>query len=279
MNTINESIKSCETIESNREEVQELFETLEDMNMKLIESEKARTRFLSLIRNEFDNPLVGMVSLMGQLHATLKEKGGEDFELLHLAYMDALKLNYQLSNIVSAATVETGVLEKNLSLFSIVSMLDDIDSALTYIFENKKNTVLKHLLCPDTIYNDRDKIYTIIINLLANAYEYSEPNTEVSVEIFEDDQKLFIIVRNIGLEIKDKKAIFDAFYQQGQGFNRTHQGLGIGLSITKVFIEFLGGEILITRDDNTNVFIASLPIYENGDEVSFGAELDGFMFD
>ncbi len=236
MNTINESIKSSATIESNSEEVQELFETLEDMNMKLIESEKARTRFLSLIRNEFDNPLVGMVSLMGQLHATLKENGGEDFELLHLAYMDALKLNYQLSNIVSAATVETGVLEKNLSLFSIVSMLDDIDNALMYIFENKKNIVVKNVSCPDTIYNDRDKIYTIIINLLANAYEYSEANTEVKIEIFEDEQKLFIIVTNIGLEIKDKKAIFDAFYQQVQVFNRTHQGLGIGLSITKLFI-------------------------------------------
>ncbi|MFA6397089.1 MAG: HAMP domain-containing sensor histidine kinase [Sulfurimonas sp.] len=274
-----EIIKTHVQAESKIGELKDLFESLEIMNMKLVESEKSKTRFLSLIRNEFDNPLVGMVSLMGQLHTTLKAKGGEEYELLHLAYMDALKLNYQLSNIVSAAAVETDVLEKNISLFNIASMMEDIDQGLTYILENKQNKVVKNITCSDAIYNDRDKIYTIIINLLANAYEYSLPDTEISIDIFEDDKKLFMSVRNVGSEIKDKKALFDAFYQQGQGFSRPHQGLGIGLSITKVFVEFLGGEIFITRDGNANVFIASLPLYENSDQISFGAELDGFMFD
>lgn len=258
---------------------EDCFTQVEKLNAKLVEAESSKTRFLSLIRNEFDNPLVGMVTLLRQLNTTVGAKDDEDGETAHLVYMDALKLNFQLSNILAVASVETGVLEKNITIFNIASMLKDIDDALSHLFEKKNLKVTKTLQCADEIFNDRDKVYTILINLIANAYEYCTPGTEVTIDIFEDDGKLFVSVRNRGDKIKDAQAIFDAFYQQKQGFSRVHQGLGVGLSVVGAFVDFLGGEIFVSRDGECNVFVASLPVYENSNEVSFGGELDAFMFD
>jgi signal transduction histidine kinase len=255
------------------------FRQREKLSAKLIEAEKSKTRFLSLIRNEFDNPLVGMVVLLGQLHKSMKKRNDEDFETLDLVYMDALKLNFQLSNIIAVAAVETGMLEKNTTIFNINSMIDDIDSALGFLFEEKHLKVSRNIQCSEEIFNDRDKIHSILINLIANAYKYCTPNTEVGIELFEDDGKLFISIRNRGDKIKDANAIFDAFYQQKEGYNRVSQGLGIGLSVVGAFIDFLGGNIFVTRDGDSNVFVASIPTYTHDGEVSMGTELDSFMFD
>ena len=86
-------------------------------------------------------------------------------------------------------------------------------------------------------------------------------------------------VRNDGVEIQDSQAVFDAFYQQKQGFNRAHQGLGVGLSVVGAFVDFLGGEISISRENESNIFTAKIPAYAHDGEVSMGDELDAFMFD
>lgn len=258
---------------------EDCFNELTQLNKKLVEAERSRNRFLSLIRNEFDNPLVGMVSLLRQLDTSMKQYKSEEYDALHLVYMDALKLNFQLSNIISVASVETGVLEKNSCLFNILSMLNDIDDALAHLFEAKNLKVAKKVLCPEEIYNDRDKIYAILINLLSNAYAYCTPNTEVTIEIFEDSGKLFFSVKNRGESIKNPQAIFDAFYQQKQGYNRSHQGLGVGLSVVGAFVDFLGGEVFVSRDGDYNVFVVQIPACAYDGEISFGDELDVFMFD
>ena len=257
------------------------FKQIEKLNAKLIEAEKSKTKFLSLLRNEFDNPLVGMVSLLGQLYSSAHAKSGlgEEYETLHLVYMDALKLNFQLSNIIAVATVETGVLEKNTTLFDIESMVNDIDNSLQYLLEKKKMSVTKNISCPKEIYNDRDKIYSILINLMANAYEYCKPESEIEINIIEENENLSISIKNSGNRIDDAEVIFDAFYQQKQGFARNHQGLGIGLSVVGAFVDFLGGKISVNRDNHINIFTASIPTYAQEGDLSFGGELDSFLFD
>lgn len=274
-----EVIKKHANMELKVGELKDMFRALEEMNMKLVESEKSKTRFLSLIRNEFDNPLVSMVGLLKQLYSMNSGEKTENFEIIELVYKDALKLNFQLSNIVAAAAVETGMLEKNISIFNINSMLKDIDQSLNYLSNIASIKIKQILKCPDEIYHDRDKIYTILINLMSNAYNYSLKDGEVEIEIFEDDNKLVISVQNRGSEIREKHSIFDAFYQQEQGFSRTRQGLGIGLSITKAYVDFLGGKIFTTRDNDINIFVVQLPYYHNACESFFGGELDSFMFE
>jgi len=265
--------------ETKIDDLKNVFQALEVMNKKLIESEKSKSHFLALIRNEFHNPLIGMGSLLKHLYNSLKSKNDEDFELFHLVYMDMLKLNFQLLNIVAAAEVETAILEKNITLFDIKAMIKDINESLLFLLHSRGIKVKKSIECSATIHNDRDKIHTILSNLLANAYEYSPIGSEIDIEIFEDDKMLYISICNVGTDIKDKKSIFDPFYQQRMGFTRIHQGLGLGLSVCKSYVDFLGGNIFITRDGDANVFIASLPLYTNDEQVLFGGELDSFMFD
>ncbi|MDO8261312.1 MAG: hypothetical protein Q7T50_07545, partial [Candidatus Magasanikbacteria bacterium] len=141
--------------ETRIDDLKSVFQTLETMNKKLIESEKSKSHFLALIRNEFHNPLIGMGSLLKHLYSSLKSKNSEDFELFHLVYMDMLKLNFQLLNIVAAAEVETAILEKNITLFDIKAMLEDIDASLLFLLHSRAIKVKKKVECSATIHNDR----------------------------------------------------------------------------------------------------------------------------
>ena len=115
-----------------------------------------------------------------------------------------------------------------------------------------------------------------------NAYEFSKKESVIHVDVFEDEGNLVMSIRNVHNEnenLDEIKKIFNSFYQAHQGYNRLHQGLGLGLSITKSFVDFLGGKIYITKDNDANVFIASLPMVSENEDLSFGEELDSFIFD
>lgn len=262
-------------------DLETMYKSLEKMSQRLVELEKSKNRFLSLVRNSFDNPLFGMVLLQNQLRNSLKEKGDIDnYNLSNLIYGESLTLNFQLSNILAVAEVETGLLEKNFGYFNIEELLEDIFNALEYLCKEKSFKIVKRIDITDNkIYNDRDKLYIILINLIANALQFSISQSEIVIEIAEDDNMLYLVVMNNGDEVKEKQDIFDAFYQESQGFNREYQGLGIGLSVTKAFVNFLGGDIFVTRDGTTNIFVANIPNSKDEHQSLFGNELDSFMFD
>lgn len=272
---LEEEIKPYNPLKYSEDE--DCYRQIERLNNKLVDAERSKTRFLSLLRNEFDNPLISIVSMLRELSKSASANA-EESEMIGLAYMDSLKLSFQLTNILAVASVETGVLEKNITTFYLSSMLNDIDHSLSHIFQTKNLQVCRNIRCSEEITNDRDKVYSILLNLIANAYEYSEHGSEVIIEISEEENLLSFSIKNRGDKIQDPQAIFDAFYQQKQGYARSHQGLGIGLSIVGAYIDFLGGSILVSRENDCNTFLATIPLFSQSSE-QFGNEFDSFLFD
>ncbi len=263
-----------------RERVQKIkeyeivFQELKVMNKKLIKSEENKSRFLSLIRNEFNNPLFAVIPLLKDLYNTKKD------ETIKVIYIEMLKLNLQLGNIVSASEIENGVLEKNLTLFDFSALIKDVQDSIEMIY-SEKNITLQIDLAEEVkeIVNDRDKVNQVLYNLIDNAFNYSKNDSKVLLKIFMKDNLLNLSIENEG-EVIGKISVFDSFEEENI-YSSEKKGLGLGLTIVKTYTEFLTGSLDISRDSikGFNTVKVIVPFYENIEDDIFGGELDDFSFD
>ncbi len=263
-----------------RERVQKIkeyeivFQELKVMNKKLIKSEENKSRFLSLIRNEFNNPLFAVIPLLKDLYNTKKD------ETIKVIYIEMLKLNLQLGNVVSASEIENGVLEKNLTLFDFSALIKDVQDSIEMIY-SEKNITLQIDLAEEVkeIVNDRDKVNQVLYNLIDNAFNYSKNDSKVLLKIFMKDNLLNLSIENEG-EVIGKISVFDSFEEENI-YSSEKKGLGLGLTIVKTYTEFLTGSLDISRDsiNGFNTVKVRVPFYENLEDDIFGGELDDFSFD
>jgi len=116
-------------------ELQVVMGKMEDINKKLLESESNRSKFISIIRNEFNNPLSSMINLSKML---LSGKEKVDIKLIgNSLYEDVLNLNFQISNIIYVAEIEAGTLDKEISKIDFEEIVEDIKDALQYLIKDK----------------------------------------------------------------------------------------------------------------------------------------------
>ena len=112
------------------------------------------------------------------------------------------------------------------------------------------------------IVTDREKLFAILTNLVKNAIKYSN---EGSVEFgcIEKQSKLEFFVRDTGIGIpRDRQhAIFERFIQADIEDRDARQGAGLGLAISKAYVEMLGGNIWVESEmDKGSVFYFTLPL-------------------
>lgn len=269
-------MKNLENIDSNEliQEIQRRFlerettikdmnlmmKKMEDINKKLLKAEENKSKFMSIIKNEFNNPLSSMLSLSTSLlNSSSDEKvifiGKTIQEEAHL-------LNFQINNIITAAEIESGTLDLQLSNVDFQDMILQLKEDLKYPIRNKKSLIKINILSEDDFALDREKVYRILINLVSNAVEYSPIESSIEIDILEeiDDFKILVKDYGEGIHQEEKEKIFNRFYQAHSGMNRAHRGQGLGLSVIQDLVEFLNGTIKFESKINTyTIFEVTLP--------------------
>jgi signal transduction histidine kinase len=262
---------------------------LEELNNKLVESERVKTDFLSNIRNEINNPLTSVLTLSRMI---TKMSSGESIscsELISLGnniYKESFNLNFQLQNIFAAAEIEAGEIALSISSVNIGRhLLDIVDSFSAKASEKGLIVNLDGTEQDDIrLFKTDPKMLEIIIsNLLSNAIEYSNRDGIITITAWNEEGMLRISVKDngIGIDEKDHRVIFDRFKQLDTGATKNHPGHGLGLSIVKAMLELLSGTIsVISKKKQGATFIVSLPwnIYDTGDDV-YSSEGKDFFFE
>jgi signal transduction histidine kinase len=100
------------------------------------------------------------------------------------------------------------------------------------------------------IVSDKNKLDTILKNLIENAIKYTEEG-EIELGSKYSENTLNISIKDTGIGISEdrQRAIFDRFVQADISDRRVFEGLGIGLSIAKSYTEMLGGEISVESEE------------------------------
>jgi signal transduction histidine kinase len=113
---------------------------------------------------------------------------------------------------------------------------------------------------------DKDAMVTVLVNLLDNAYKYTNDDKRIELKVSgEDDYICFSVKDNgIGMTRRDTKKIFSRFYQIDQSLARTSEGCGLGLSIVKFIVDAHKGKVTVeSKLGISSEFKVIIPVCRN----------------
>ncbi|MBV5314575.1 MAG: response regulator [Prolixibacteraceae bacterium] len=250
------------TIEERTNELQRAKERAE-------ESDRLKSAFLANMSHEIRTPMNGILGFA----EILKEPdltSDQQQEYLSIIEKSGARMLNIINDIVDISKIEAGLVKLDIRE-------SNINEQIKYIFTffkpevEAKGMMLSYRNSLPTeesiVYTDREKTYAILTNLVKNAIKYSHKGA-IEFGYLKKGDFLEFYVKDDGIGIaKDRQeAIFERFVQADIADLQARQGAGLGLSISKAYIEMLGGRLWVESElGNGSTFYFSLP-YNIGPE-------------
>jgi PAS domain S-box-containing protein len=234
---------------------------------KAEESDQLKSAFLSNMSHEIRTPMNGILGFS----ELLKEPdltGETQREYIHIIEKSGQRMLNILNDIVSISKIESGLMEVNIQETDINEQIGFIHSFFKLEIEGKGiRFLVKNSLEGKEAYiqSDSEKIYGILTNLVKNAVKFTKEGTiELGCRLRTDKEssELEFYVKDTGIGIpKDKqKSIFERFLQADVSGKMAYQGAGLGLSISKAYVQLIDGEIWTeSKEGKGSIFYFTVP--------------------
>ena len=246
--------------------ISERTATIREQTEKLKELDHMKSRFFANISHEFRTPLT---LILGILEKYLKEPGNEssDFNVMK---KNARRLLHLINQMLELSKLEAGNVNLQVQKTDLVKFVRRTSSSFISLAEQHKidfrfnnipltaSSDLKEMF----VYIDRDKMETVIYNLLSNAFKFTPDGENIFIDLNSDNNYAEIKIRNTGIEIPAEHLphIFDRFYQVDGSATRIYGGTGIGLALVKEFIELHHGTVKVESAGLETIFKINIPI-------------------
>ena len=223
-------------------------------NRQLLEKEKEvdrlKSNFFANISHEFRTPLT---LILGPLESILpKVQDPHQRHQLGLMKKSAARLLRLINQILDLSKLESGHLELKASEVDMVQVARGVTGSFQSLADSKDITLAFKTIEPVlSVYCDQAHIETILINLISNAFKFTEAGGTINVSLDKSTSGfLEIAVADSGAGISPDQVehIFDRFYQAGSSSLKQFGGTGIGLALTKELVELHGGEIHVNSE-------------------------------
>jgi PAS domain S-box-containing protein len=270
------TIKSANSTAVDREKINALNKAM-DM----------RDEFLSIISHELRTPITvinSAIQAMQQIYGDeLPEKANSFLNMIMQNSNRQLKL---VNNLLDFTLLNAGQFKSNKVDMDIVVMSRMItDSIRVYAEQKGIRLSFSSTMKEKIIRIDVEKWERILLNLLSNAVKFTPKGKAITVrmsrKIYEGANKICVRVKDngIGIPPDKKEVIFERFGQVDSSLSRRAEGSGIGLSITKMLVEGLGGKITLeSKVGKGSTFTVILPD-EGLEEMSAEKRTDGLLDD
>lgn len=231
-------------VKTSTKEIDELSDSINYLAETLNAQEMLRKRLTSDIAHELRTPLTTLKTHLEAFIDGVWEPTTERFEIF---YEEINRLTKLVDNLRDLAKLE----QANKRLYkSEVNLSDEMEKIIESFkpLYNKANYQLDCSISPEIhAITDLDKFKQIMNNLLSNAYKYLKPDGRVEVTFVKENKNIIIKVKDngIGMHENDVPFIFERFYRSDISRSKNTGGSGIGLTITKSFVEALGGRISV----------------------------------
>jgi signal transduction histidine kinase len=227
------------------------------------ESDRLKSAFLANMSHEIRTPMNGILGF-SELLKNPEISGHEQQMYLSLIEKSGARMLNIINDIVDISKIEAGLMKLNLRELNINEQFEYVYSFFKREVEAKGITfALKNFLPSNesVIYTDREKTYAILTNLVKNAIKYTVAGTiEFGCLKKEDFLEFYVKDTGIGIPEDRQQAIFERFIQADIADKMARQGAGLGLSISKAYIEMLGGKIWVESQLGTgSAFYFTLP--------------------
>ena len=242
-----------------------LFNEIQDKSRQLEVANKHKSEFLANMSHELRTPLNAIIGfsevLQERLFGDVNDKQADYLADIHSSGKHLLGL---INDILDLSKVEAGRMELDVTTFDVAPALAN---AMTLVRERaqRHNINLRMEVAPDLgeATADERKMKQILVNLLTNAVKFTPDGGSVDVTARRDPDELVIAVRDTGIGIapEDQEAVFEEFRQVGRHYTNKQEGTGLGLTLTRRFVELHGGRIWVESEPGKgSTFTFTIPI-------------------
>ncbi|MEO0934043.1 MAG: response regulator, partial [Cyanobacteria bacterium J06641_2] len=224
-----------------------------DLSLAKEAANLAKSEFLSKMTHELRTPLNAILGFAQVLHrqSNLEEQQQQYLDTIIRSGNHLLDL---INDILDISKIEAGAIQLNAQVFDFYGLIDSIEQMLQLKCKNKGLQLNLHLdkNVPQYIRTDESRLRQVLINLLDNAIKFTDAGsvclqiTKYTINNRGDCCRLQfrVIDTGIGIAAEDLNSIFNVF-KQSKDIQEYFGGTGLGLTISKSFIEMMGGEIRI----------------------------------
>jgi signal transduction histidine kinase/type II secretory pathway pseudopilin PulG len=245
----------------------ELEEGVTDARRARAEAEaanRAKSDFLAVMSHELRTPLNaigGYAQLLEMgIHGPVTEAQRDALTRINRSQAHLLSL---INDVLNFAKIDAGQIEFHVTDVALDELRLELEAIIAPQVRAKNQRLEMHR-CGDQLMvrADRDKVRQILLNLVSNAVKFTSEGGRITVDCSGADDMAEIRVRDTGIGIPEdrRRSIFEPFVQGGRALNRTHEGVGLGLPISRDLARAMGGDITVESEvGRGSVFTVRLP--------------------
>jgi signal transduction histidine kinase len=241
-----------------------LFREIQDKSRQLEVANQHKSEFLANMSHELRTPLNAIIGfsevLIERMFGELNDKQDDYLKDIHSSGKHLLSL---INDILDLSKIEAGRMELDVEAFDVPSA---IGNALTLVRERaqRHGIALGQEVAAEVgeIRADERKFKQILLNLLTNAVKFTPDGGRVDVRarLVEGVLEVAVADTGIGIAPEDQAAVFEEFRQVGRHYTNKQEGTGLGLALTKRFVELHGGTLTLDSEPGRgSTFTFTLP--------------------
>jgi PAS domain S-box-containing protein len=251
---------SCRDISKRKKLEKELIKSKE----RAEESDRLKSAFLANMSHEIRTPMNGILGFT----ELLKEhdlSGDDQQEYIRIIEKSGDRMLNIINDIISISKIESQQIEVSVSETNVNEQIDYIYNFFKLEAEQKNLQISFKKGLPDKearIETDHEKVYAVLTNLVKNAIKFTQKGS-IEFGYLKKDGFLEFYVKDSGSGVRpeQKYIIFERFRQGSESLTRNYEGAGLGLSISKAYVEMLGGKIRVENNASNNGNASGVTFY------------------
>jgi PAS domain S-box-containing protein len=233
-----------------------------ELRRSLQEEIDKRSKYTRSLVHELRTPLTAILASSEMLEAEIQAK--IPLALVKNIRRASLNLEMRINELIELARGEIGILKINPMPLDMAELVKEIVSEMTPVAAGKKLVIRVQIPDLPLVIGDRSRLRQVMTNLLSNAIKFtSQGGVEVTASRYGGDE-VVVHVKDTGHGIAAERIehIFDP-YRRKSNEGQELSGLGIGLALSKIFIDLHKGKIWVESSPAGSTFSFSVPVYHD----------------
>ena len=256
MQDITEQVKAENEREKAQEELRKEKIKSDQLAREAVQSSLVKSQFLANMSHEIRTPMNGIIGYLSLIEMNAFENEDEMTQFVTSAKQSAESLLDIINDLLDLSKIEAGKMELANVDFNLSDLIDESVSVVLMKAKEKNLEVSKEISedTPLLLRGDSKRIRQIFTNLLSNSVKFTEiGGVKINVEgkLLNNNScelKAFVEDTGIGIPSDKLKLLFKPFSQVDSSETKKHGGTGLGLVISKEFINMMGGDVGIESD-------------------------------
>ena len=245
-------------------------EALQGKTRELEAASQAKSKFLASMSHELRTPLnavIGFSELL--LDGVPGEINDEQRDCLNDILSSGQQLLNLINEVLDLSKVEAGRMELKLENLNLVDVIDEVVQTVKPMLDENRHKI--GVSVGDglpQVHADKSRLRQILLNLLGNAIKFTPPGDKLGIEVTREDDwcQVSVVDNGIGIKKEDQEQVFEVFTHAETLPEEKKGGTGLGLALTKQFVEAIGGRIWVESEyGKGSKFTFTLPLAREGE--------------